>query len=247
MKVELMERRMETVKKQADTIMDLENELAKVRKQERAYEEAMEQLQADLDALEQDNAKLKTLANNPERQASTAQVVEAEAVPTEGNLETSYLLEQVRDRADRCVDGPAELLSSRSMRSVALSDSCGRRIRSSRARTSSEKSRRSPSCLYPSRAHQHLHSYPQHSQTRTRTLTTSLGRHLHCARSQWSRSSSIVRSSSTPRPRASSICPCSRRRARTGSRRRRRGCRGRRPRRTSSSSARCRASGWADD
>ena len=87
---------METVKKQADTITDLENELAKARKQERAYEEAMEQLQADLDALEQDNAKLKALANNPERQASTTtQVVEAETVPTEGNFETSYLLEQV--------------------------------------------------------------------------------------------------------------------------------------------------------
>ncbi|KAL1950983.1 hypothetical protein VTO73DRAFT_132 [Trametes versicolor] len=94
-KVELMERRMETVKKQADAITDLENELSKARKQERAYEEAMEQLQADLDALEQDNAKLKTIANNPERQASTTQVVEAETVPTEGNLETSYLLEQI--------------------------------------------------------------------------------------------------------------------------------------------------------
>lgn len=68
MKIELMERRMEAVKKQADAITDLENELSKARKQERAYEEAMEQLQADLDALEQDNAKLKTLASNPERQ-----------------------------------------------------------------------------------------------------------------------------------------------------------------------------------
>ena len=77
MKVELMERWMETVKKQADAITEVENELAKVRKQERAYKEAMEQLQTDLDALEQDNAKLKTFANNPERQASTAQVVEA--------------------------------------------------------------------------------------------------------------------------------------------------------------------------
>ncbi|CDO76476.1 hypothetical protein BN946_scf184615.g2 [Trametes cinnabarina] len=79
-KVELMERRMEAAKKQADTITDLENELSKARKQERAYEEAMEQLQADLDALEQDNAKLKALANNPERQASTTQVVEPEAI-----------------------------------------------------------------------------------------------------------------------------------------------------------------------
>lgn len=94
-KIELMERRMEMVKKQADTITDLENELAKARKQERAYEEAMEQLQADLDALEQDNSKLKAIANNPERQPSTTQVVEPETVPTESNLETSYLLEQV--------------------------------------------------------------------------------------------------------------------------------------------------------
>ncbi|KAI0801398.1 dynactin [Fomes fomentarius] len=94
-KIELMERRMEMVKKQADTITDLENELAKARKQERAYEEAMEQLQADLDALEQDNSKLKAIANNPERQPSTTQVVEPETVPTESNLETSYLLEQL--------------------------------------------------------------------------------------------------------------------------------------------------------
>lgn len=61
-KIELMERRMEAAKKQADTIIDLENELSKVRKQERAYEEAMEQLQTDLDTLEQDNAKLKLSA-----------------------------------------------------------------------------------------------------------------------------------------------------------------------------------------
>jgi len=67
-KIELMERRLEAVKKQADTIVELENELIKARKQERAYEEAMEQLQADLDALEQDNAKLKTMTAGQERQ-----------------------------------------------------------------------------------------------------------------------------------------------------------------------------------
>lgn len=67
-KIELMERRMETVKKQVDTVDDLTGELAKARKQERAYEEAMEQLQADLDALEQDNARLKTMTTGPERQ-----------------------------------------------------------------------------------------------------------------------------------------------------------------------------------
>jgi len=70
-KIELMERRMETVKKQADTINDLEAEMSKARKQERSYEEAIDQLQHDLDALEQDNMKLKALANNPERQGSS--------------------------------------------------------------------------------------------------------------------------------------------------------------------------------
>jgi dynactin 1 len=67
-KIALMERRLEAVKKQADAIVELEGELAKARKQERAYEEAMEQLQADLDSLEQDNAKLKSLTAGQERQ-----------------------------------------------------------------------------------------------------------------------------------------------------------------------------------
>ncbi|KAF5385085.1 hypothetical protein D9615_001067 [Tricholomella constricta] len=94
-KIELMERRMEAVKKQADTIVDLENELSKARRQERAYEEAMEQLQADLDTLEQDNAKLKALTAGQDRQTPGAQQVEAEPVPIEGSLETSHLLEQI--------------------------------------------------------------------------------------------------------------------------------------------------------
>ena len=70
-KIELMERRMETVKKQADAIADLESELGKVKKQERAYEEAIDQLQADLDALEQDNAKLKAMATGHEKQGNS--------------------------------------------------------------------------------------------------------------------------------------------------------------------------------
>jgi vacuolar-type H+-ATPase subunit E/Vma4 len=112
-KIELMERRMEAVKKQADTIAELESELSRARGRERAYEEAMEQLQADLDTLEQDNAKLKTLAAGSERQgmfyvsgsieqsddsscsAAGVQPVDSENVPMEGNVETSHLLEQV--------------------------------------------------------------------------------------------------------------------------------------------------------
>ncbi|PFH49823.1 hypothetical protein AMATHDRAFT_4583 [Amanita thiersii Skay4041] len=93
-KIELMERRMETVKKQADAILDLESELAKARKQERAYEEAMEQLQADLDALEQDNSRLKASGAGQERQGPP-QTVEPESLTVEGSLETTYLLDQI--------------------------------------------------------------------------------------------------------------------------------------------------------
>jgi len=45
--------------------------MGKARKQERLYQEAIDQLQRDLDAPEQDNIKLKALANNPERQGSS--------------------------------------------------------------------------------------------------------------------------------------------------------------------------------
>ena len=60
-RIELMERRLDAVKKQADAIADLENEIAKARKQERSYEDAIEQLQSDLDSMEQENSKLKVL------------------------------------------------------------------------------------------------------------------------------------------------------------------------------------------
>jgi dynactin 1 len=59
---------MEAIKKQADRISELEDEVSKGRKQERAYEEAIEQLQSDLDNMEQENAKLKVSVANTERQ-----------------------------------------------------------------------------------------------------------------------------------------------------------------------------------
>jgi dynactin 1 len=68
-RTELLERRLEASKKQADAIAELEGALVKARKQEGTYEEAMEQLQADLDTLEKENAKMKAAAAaNPERQ-----------------------------------------------------------------------------------------------------------------------------------------------------------------------------------
>ena len=70
-KVELMERRMDTVKKQQDTIAELEAEIAAAKKSQRSYEDAVEQLHADLDAAEQEITKLKTLTAGMERQSES--------------------------------------------------------------------------------------------------------------------------------------------------------------------------------
>ena len=73
-KVKLMERRLEAMK-QSDAVVELENELSKARKQERAYEEAMEQLQAGLHTPEQESAKLKTLTAGQERQSKSIKFI----------------------------------------------------------------------------------------------------------------------------------------------------------------------------
>ena len=44
---------------QADTILELENDVTKAKKQEKVYEDAIEQLQTELDALEAENAQLR--------------------------------------------------------------------------------------------------------------------------------------------------------------------------------------------
>lgn len=67
-KIELMEHKMKELNKRADEIEAYKAELTKLHKAERAYEEAMEQFQADLDNLEKENAKLKQAAASHERQ-----------------------------------------------------------------------------------------------------------------------------------------------------------------------------------
>jgi dynactin 1 len=66
-KIELMERRMEGVKKQAEAVAELEGLLGKAQKQEKYYVEAMEQLQSEFDALAKENGKLKAASNGPEK------------------------------------------------------------------------------------------------------------------------------------------------------------------------------------
>ncbi|CAO3607813.1 unnamed protein product [Mucor hiemalis] len=65
-KIELLEKRMETVKKQADQISILEETLTKTQTQEQMYAEAVENLQAEYDALEQENLLLKKNAAKKE-------------------------------------------------------------------------------------------------------------------------------------------------------------------------------------
>ena len=61
-KIEHMERRTENVKKQADSITELEAEIGRLTAAEKESEASIGQLQADLDTLERENAKLKQAA-----------------------------------------------------------------------------------------------------------------------------------------------------------------------------------------
>ena len=91
-KVEILERRLEATRKQADTIIELENDLTKAKKQEKVYSDAIEQLQAEQDALEVENARLRK-GVDPAREALLPAV--ELALPMGGGLEASQLAEQV--------------------------------------------------------------------------------------------------------------------------------------------------------
>ncbi|KAK4056088.1 hypothetical protein OIO90_002819 [Microbotryomycetes sp. JL221] len=93
-KIELMEKRIEDNKKQADAMTELQAELQKSKKQERAYEEAVETLQNDLDTMEKELTKLKQSGISAEKQANARG--EEDATVYEGNMETSYLVEQIQ-------------------------------------------------------------------------------------------------------------------------------------------------------
>ncbi|KAI9445370.1 dynein associated protein-domain-containing protein [Lactarius indigo] len=95
-KIELMERRMEAAKKQAEAVTELEGLLGKAQKQEKYYVEAMEQLQSEFDSLAKENSKLKATSNAPEKEVAGATTTQPQIVlPVDGNLETTHLLEQL--------------------------------------------------------------------------------------------------------------------------------------------------------
>ncbi|BGP04036.1 hypothetical protein NBRC10513v2_007776 [Rhodotorula toruloides] len=115
-KIELMEKRLEGVKKQAEAMAQLEAELAKSRKQERTYEEANEVLQRDLDKMEQELDKLKQTAAVTEKQG-TSSGNGLDSIAYEGNMETSYLVEQITSlrSAIRCLRGENAYLKSQDL------------------------------------------------------------------------------------------------------------------------------------
>ena len=66
-KIELMERRLEFIKRQAETILDLENKLVSAKKDAKKFREDMESLQIELE-LEQKNAKSMSMSTGQENQ-----------------------------------------------------------------------------------------------------------------------------------------------------------------------------------
>ncbi|KAJ1941600.1 hypothetical protein FBU59_003455, partial [Linderina macrospora] len=58
-KTEMLEKRTETMRRQADQVLQLQSLLDVAKKQERTYEEAIESLQGEVDALERENRKIK--------------------------------------------------------------------------------------------------------------------------------------------------------------------------------------------
>ncbi|WVF69238.1 hypothetical protein IAT40_004014 [Kwoniella sp. CBS 6097] len=103
-KVETLERRLEASRKQADIIIELENDVAKAKKQEKVYEDAIEQLQAEQDALEAENARLRKGQNAGDRGNAVNSTPGGTAVEpiiltgaSAAGMETSQLAEQVEN------------------------------------------------------------------------------------------------------------------------------------------------------
>ena len=105
-KVETLERRLEANRKQADLIFALENDVSNSKKQASIYVNAIEQLQAEQEALESDNARLRKDQGVGERQgnASTQSMLGVSmlgvgdtAVVNPGVMDNRHLAEQVSE------------------------------------------------------------------------------------------------------------------------------------------------------
>ncbi|RXK41589.1 dynactin 1 [Tremella mesenterica] len=120
-KVETLERRLEATRKQADIIVELENDVAKAKKQEKVYEDAIAQLQSEQDALEAENARLRKQGGPIDsRQANATSSTMAEPLLLSNvtvGMEVSQLAEQVENlkTAVRFLRNENSLLKSRQL------------------------------------------------------------------------------------------------------------------------------------
>ncbi|KAJ3044685.1 hypothetical protein HDV00_001089 [Rhizophlyctis rosea] len=103
-KIEFLERKLENVKKQVDTIAQLEEDLGKSKQQSVLYEEAIEALHADLEQMEKENAQLKKVARRMEKQGGGMSPMRRPAV---GSFEDSFHaeMEDLDNGSDEVVDG----------------------------------------------------------------------------------------------------------------------------------------------
>ena len=92
-KIELLEKRTEGVKRQADALAAMEGEVVKAREQERELERTVEQLQQDYDGMAAENAKLKLAV--PAEKAAGPGIEAGEYTTFTGSLEVSHLVQQV--------------------------------------------------------------------------------------------------------------------------------------------------------
>lgn len=115
-KIETLEHRLEASRRQADMILELENDIAKSKKQEKVYEEAMEQLQAEYDTLEAENARLrKNRGSNTDSPSASAYGEMPLQSPSA--VEATHLVEQIEALrgAVRFLRSENALLKSRDM------------------------------------------------------------------------------------------------------------------------------------
>lgn len=71
-KIQLLERRVETVKQQAEAIEELETEAARAKRQERTLEDNLELVKTELDQAQQEVAKLKQTQADPDKRSAPA-------------------------------------------------------------------------------------------------------------------------------------------------------------------------------
>ncbi|MBW0486792.1 hypothetical protein O181_026507 [Austropuccinia psidii MF-1] len=109
-KIQVMEKRMEAVKKQADAMAELESSLKKAEKEVKQYEELNESIQNEFEKMAEENKelKMKLVASGADASQNTARAPANSPkpltsispgqdfyVPYEGNLETTQLVEQI--------------------------------------------------------------------------------------------------------------------------------------------------------